>query len=160
MSTYRVIATRRIAAPAPVAYDIIADYRDGHPQIIPPPWFRDIRVEAGGVGGGTVFHFDVHAFGGKRTLRGVVSEPTPGRVLAEAYPDEGSVTTFTVEEADGGCDVTIASEMRRRDGIIGGMERAVMSRLLRRVFKAELERLDQVARSRAASKRSSGPAAA
>jgi hypothetical protein len=162
MSTYRVTATHRVGAPARVAYDIIADYRDGHPQIIPPPWFQNICVDSGGVGRGTTFHFDIHAFGGKRTWHAVVDEPTPGRVLAESYPDEGTVTTFTVEPTsdDRACDVTITSDVRRRSGIAGALERAVMTRFLRRVFAAELDRLDSVARARASLKRSPGPAAA
>jgi hypothetical protein len=109
-----------------------------------------------------MFRFDVHAFGGKRTLRAVVDEPTPGRVLAESYPDEGAVTTFTVEPTsdDRACDVTITSDVRGRGGLVGAIERAVNTRFLRRVFIAELERLDSVARARASSKRSPGPAAA
>src|SRR5215831_6161403 len=162
MSTYRVTATRRVGAPARVAYDIIADYRDGHPQIIPPPWFQNICVDSGGIGRGTRFRFDIHAYGSKRTLRAEVDEPAPGRVLAESYPDEGTVTTFTVEPTadDRACDVTITSDVRDRGGFVGSIERAVMSRFLRKVFIAELARLDAVARARVASTRSSGPAAA
>jgi polyketide cyclase/dehydrase/lipid transport protein len=162
MTTYRVTGTRRVGAPPRVAYDIIADYRDGHPRIIPAPWFRNIRVDSGGIGSGTTFRFDIHAFGATRTWRAVVSEPTPGHVLAETYPDEGTVTTFTVEPAEGGraCDVTIASEVRGRDGIGGRIERALMGRLLRRIFAAELELLEQVARERNEPQRTNGPAAA
>jgi len=160
MTTYRVTATRRIHAPAHVAYDIIADYRDGHPRIIPPPWFRDIRVDQGGVGSGTTFDFDIYAFGSKRTLHAVVSEPAPGRVLAETYPEEETVTTFSVDPVDGdrACNVTITSDVRARDGLAGRIERALMRRFLARVFAAELARLDDVARSQA--RQSSGPAAA
>jgi hypothetical protein len=161
MSTYRVTATRRIGAPARVAYDIIADYRDGHPRIIPPPWFQNIRVDAGGVGQGTRFRFDIHAFGSKRTWHAVVDEPSPGRVLAESYPDEGTVTTFTVEPIadDRACNVTIMSDVPDRGGLVGAIERAVMSRFLRKVFIAELARLDSVARARVAATRPSDPAA-
>jgi hypothetical protein len=151
VSTYRVTATRRIDAPARLAYDIIADYRDGHPRIIPPPWFRDIRVETGGIGSGTTFNFDVYAFGAKRTLHAVVTEPEPGRVIVETYRD-GTVTSFTVAPADGdrACDVTIASDMPRRAGIAGWIERAMMRRFLHRVFEAELALLEHAARSSAA----------
>jgi hypothetical protein len=159
MSTYRVTATRRIAAPAHVTYGIIADYRDGHPHIIPAPWFRDIRVDSGGVGAGTTFRFDIHAFGRTRTIRAVVSEPTPGRVLVESYPEDGTVTTFTVQPADGdrACDVTIASDIHHRGGFAGTLERMVSTRFLRRVFTAELELLERVAIASAAG-RSSAPA--
>jgi hypothetical protein len=162
MSTYRVTATRRIAVPARVAYGIIADYRDGHPHILPAPWFGNLRVDSGGVGTGTAFRFDVQAFGNTRTLRAVVSEPTPGRVLVESYPDDGTVTTFTVEQADGdrACAVTIDSDIPRRGGIAGTLERMVFTRFLRRVFDAELKLLESVARARATAKQATGPAAA
>jgi hypothetical protein len=43
---YRVIASRRVAAPAARVYDIIADYRVGHPSILPRA-FRNLQVDDG-----------------------------------------------------------------------------------------------------------------
>ena len=47
MKSYQASLKRRIAAPAPLAYSIIADYRDGHQRIIPPKVFQNLIVEEG-----------------------------------------------------------------------------------------------------------------
>jgi hypothetical protein len=39
-----------IHAPAARVYDILADYRQHHPRIVPPEYFRKIEVVEGGVG--------------------------------------------------------------------------------------------------------------
>lgn len=160
MSTYRVSVTRPIAAPARVAYDIIADYRDGHQRIVPPKWFSNLCVEAGGAGAGTTLRFDVRAFGSTKTHRVNVAEPSPGRVLAETDVDDGAVTTFSVEPTSDGraCDVTISAERSARDGFLGTIEQGLVKPFLTRVYIAQLERLDVVARARSSA--SSGPAAA
>ena len=44
---YRITASRRVAAPASRVYDIIADYRDGHPSILPRA-FRNSRSTRAG----------------------------------------------------------------------------------------------------------------
>lgn len=48
MPLARVKASAVIAAPAPVVYSIIADYRHGHPSILPPRYFDNLEVLAGG----------------------------------------------------------------------------------------------------------------
>jgi hypothetical protein len=161
MSTYRVSVTRRIAAPARVAYDILADYQDGHQRIVPPKWFSNLHVESGGVGAGTTLCFDVRAFGSTQTHRVHVEEPSPGRVLAETDVDDGAVTTFSVEPTSDGraCDVTISAERRARDGFFGTIEQGLVKPFLTRIYVAQLDRLDLVARARV-SESSSGPAAA
>jgi len=153
MTTHRVTATRRISAPAPVTYAIIADYRDGHPHIIPPRWFRNLRVESGGVGAGTVIDFDMIVLGSVKKARGRVEEPTPGRVLTETYTD-GIVTSFIVDRVNGtsACDVTIASDLPVHTGLQGALERSFFNWFLRRVFFAELDLLNTVAQTRATAK--------
>ncbi len=69
-------------APADRVYAIIADYRNGHPHILPKQ-FRNLTVEQGGVGAGTIIRFEVRVFGQTQHFRAVVSEPEPGRVLVE-----------------------------------------------------------------------------
>ena len=154
MTTYRISATRRIAAPANVAYGIIADYRDGHPHIIPPQYFRNLRVERGGVGAGTVIRFELHAFGKVNPALAEITEPVPGRVLAETYPETGIRTTFSVApvEGDHACDVTIVTEMKSRGGLLGLIERAMSRAFFTKVFTQELALLDGVARQRSASR--------
>src|SRR5690606_26579640 len=71
-----------IAAPPNVVYGIIADYREGHPSILPPRWFTHLHVERGGVGAGTVIRFGMKSDGRVREMRaeGVGPEPGRGRV--------------------------------------------------------------------------------
>ena len=150
MTAYTVTSTARIQAPASVAYGIIADYRNGHPHILPPKYFRNLRLEAGGVGAGTRIRFEMGAMGTWRESGAVVSEPEPGRLLHEQVTTAPIETTFTVEPVSpGACDVTIATQMVHRGGISGGLERLATTAFLRRVYRAELALLDQVARSRA-----------
>jgi hypothetical protein len=52
-----VSASAEVKAPAEKVYAIIADYRHGHPQIVPSPPFGRIEVEQGGFGAGTVIRF-------------------------------------------------------------------------------------------------------
>ena len=110
---YRVTASSRVAAPAARVYDIIADYRDGHPSILPRA-FRNLQVDEGGRGAGTRFHLDVHAFGRKETMRAAVTEPQPGRVLVERDLDRPTMTTFTVER--GAHEEDLRSSVRPASG--------------------------------------------
>jgi hypothetical protein len=143
---YRITASRRVAAPASRVYDIIADYRDGHPSILPRA-FRNLQVDEGGRGAGTRFHMDVHAFGRKETMRAAVTEPQPGRVLVEKDLDRPTVTTFTVERGahEGEAFVTFDTELESRSGVLGAVERWVSTAFLQRVYREELGNLDRVA---------------
>ena len=152
MPRFRVESTARIDAPAERVYAIIADYREAHPRILPQHYFRNLRVEQGGVGAGTVIRFQVCVFGTTRTARAVISEPSPGRVLVESDIDRNLVTTFTVAPiADGsGCLVTIATELPVRGGVRGMVERQLTTKLLRKVYAEELALLASVAAERPA----------
>lgn len=48
MPHYHVSASKLIAVPAAKIYAIIADYRNGHPRILPKPLFVSLEVEQGG----------------------------------------------------------------------------------------------------------------
>ena len=86
-----------ISAPADRLYGIIADYRNGHPRILPPA-FTGLTVEAGGVGAGTRIRVGMRVFGRVMTFPAEITEPNPGRVLVERNLGERpSVTTFTVD---------------------------------------------------------------
>jgi hypothetical protein len=137
-----VSATARINAPPERIYRLIADYRDGHPRILPPQ-LRNLIVEQGGIGAGTVFTCEMRAFGTTRKFRAAVTEPHPGRVLVETLDDGKTITTFTVEPADQGhaADVTISTHTIPRSGILGIVERALSSRFLKPVYENELKLL-------------------
>lgn len=149
MPTITAAASADIAAPPATVYGIIADYHHGHPAILPPRYFRNLEVEAGGTGTGTRIRFEMRMGGTRRTVRGEVTEPEPGRRLVETYPESGAVTSFLVEpRADGrAARVTIATRYER-GGPAGWLERLLVPGLLRRVYRAELANLAAVAQGR------------
>jgi polyketide cyclase/dehydrase/lipid transport protein len=151
MPQHRIAASARIPAPAALVYSIIADYRDGHPHILPRPPFGALTVERGGVGAGTAIVFEMRLLGRTQTVRATIAEPEPGRVLVETVAVRGPVTTFTVDPRDEGrqADVTIATDMPVRPGILGAVERWLTTRLLRPVYERELAQLAAFAARRA-----------
>ena len=102
MIKHSVEASAEIAAAAERVYGIVADYRVGHPRIVPKSFFSGIEVEQGGYGEGTVIRVGVHFAGWKSSFRAAVSEPEPGRVLVETDLDGGPVSTFTFQALDPG----------------------------------------------------------
>ena len=153
MSAYTIQHTRRIAAPAATIYGIFADYHVAHPRVCPPHVFRNFVVHKGGNGAGTVLTFDMVAFGRTVSTRCEVSEPEPGRVLREYYPDTGVVTDFIVEPREDGlaCDMTLKSTFPGRKGLLGllfgGIERALTRSFLLKVYDEELRRAEAYART-------------
>jgi hypothetical protein len=151
MSTNPITACGVVAAPSGAVYAAIADYRDSHPQIVPPGFFRNFVVEQGGVGAGTIVRFEAVVFGRGFPMRSEITEPIPGRVLAERDMDRGTYTTFTVEPRDDGRSsfVTISTTFPARGGtlggLLGGVERALMQRLLVPMYHQELRRLEHFA---------------
>jgi hypothetical protein len=128
-------------------YSLIANYRNGHPRILPKQ-FSELVVEEGGVGAGTVIHFQMNLLGKKQTFRAVVTEPEPGRVLVETYFDtNGMATTFIVDPGTAPADsrVTISTELPVRSGFAGFLERKFSTFLLRPIYVRELENLARVA---------------
>jgi hypothetical protein len=152
MTQQRIAASALIQAPAQHVYAIIADYRSGHPRILPKPYFVSIAVEQGGVGAGTVVTFQMKVMGSLRTFHSVITEPEPGRVLMETDAKAGAATTFTVDPRDNGRQafVTIATDVQVRDGLFGTMQGWMTTRLLRPIYVKELEQLAAVATSQAA----------
>jgi hypothetical protein len=144
--SYTVSVTARVAAPAATVYPLIADYRQGHPRIVPPKYFRNLVVEEGGYGAGTKVRFEMTVLGTTRQGRAIVSEPDPGRVLVETELHNGIVTTFTVAPSGASqSDVTISSEVPRKRGLTGTIERFVTARILPKIYRAELARLAECA---------------
>src|SRR5437870_5216452 len=133
MAPYSISRSLRIAAPPARIYGLIADYRNGHPRIVPKQ-FTNLRVESGsGVGAGTVIRFDVTVLGRTDHFKAIVSEPEPGRMLVETNLEPNdSVTTFIVEPEDRGraANVTIRTELNARPGVIGAIERFITTRVL------------------------------
>jgi polyketide cyclase/dehydrase/lipid transport protein len=148
--SYIVSATGRLNAPPRRVYDTIANYHTGHPRILPKQ-FRNLRVEKGGIGDGTVITFQVRVFGKTDTFRAEVTEPEPGRMLVEKnVAGSESVTTFIVEpgaRADEAI-VTITTELNARRGWAGAVERFMTERVLRPMYAEELRLLEAAAADR------------
>jgi hypothetical protein len=145
VSTYVIEASAPIAAPAPRVYALIADYRTGHPQIVPPRAFSNLRVIEGGVGAGTRIRFDLKVMGRAIDCTAAIAEPEPGRVLVETDAATGARTTFTVEPSGGTCRVTISTEMPDQGGPLAPLARWLTRRALSGLYVEELERLAALA---------------
>ena len=143
MQPHQVSASGLVKAPADRVYALIADYRNGHPHILPKQYFTQLTVEEGGIGAGTRIRFQMKLMGRTQNFHAAISEPEPGRLLAETDLDSGAVTTFTVQRVEGSnnSQVTITTEMQTRSGIAGRIQRFLMTRLLQPVYTAELAQL-------------------
>jgi hypothetical protein len=145
---YRVSRSARIGSQPARVYAAIADYRRQHPHIVPPEYFPRLEVVEGGMGAGTRTRVTMRVAGRERVFEQVVTEPDPGRVLVESNTDGSGVTTFTVDEADGGrsAQVTIATDITAQPGVQGFLERLIISIMLPRIYRKELALLaDHVA---------------
>ena len=121
-----ISASATIPARCDRVYSLIANYRDGHPRILPKQ-FSSLIVEEGGIGAGTIIRFQMSVFGKKQTFRAAITEPEPGHVLVETDLDaNGAVTTFTVNPGTAPADshVTISTQLPVRLGFLGHIERA------------------------------------
>ena len=135
----RASLSAEIAASAARVYGILADYRGGHAQILPRDFFHNLTVISGGTGAGTELSVQAVMFGRVRLLRMKVTEPEPGRVLAETDIDTGMATSFTVDSSGAdSCTVTIATAWQSQRGFTGLMERWLVPPTLRKVFRQEL----------------------
>ena len=143
MAQHHISASRIVQAPAQQVYDLLADYHEGHPRILPRPPFISLTVEQGGKGEGTVLNVEMKVLGRVQTYHATVTEPEPGRVLVEHYADD-SVTSFTVEPHDDGrkTSVTIATDLQIREGALGTLQARLATRLLRSLYLKELDQLN------------------
>ena len=143
MTWHRVTASARIAAAPKRVYDVLADYRDGRPRILPKR-FSDLTVERGGFGGGTIIQFHMRVGGRSQAFRAAITEPEPGRVLAETNLEgRMAVTTFIVAAEGVGetAHVTITTELPVRSGILGAIERFLTTKTLQPLYREELRML-------------------
>ena len=147
MATHQVSASRHIQAAARKVYDLIADYRHGHPRILPKPYFRSLNVEQGGYGAGTIINFQMQLMGRTQSFRSTITEPEPGRILVETDMNTGAITTFTVDPLSDGQEalVTITTTTMVPDGLAGKIQGWLTTQLLRPVYEKELDQLAAVA---------------
>ena len=147
-SSVTVEARATVRAPTDRVYELIANYRAGHPRIVPPKYFQNLVVERGGRGAGTVITYEIKLLGRVRHDRARVTEPEPGRVLVETVDEQNIVTTFRVEPAGASdSNVTISTIVPTRRGLAGALERVLVRALLAPVYRDELALLNRVATS-------------
>ena len=103
----------------------------------------DLRVEAGGIGAGTVFRITLRVVGRRQTLHMKVAEPAPGHVLTETNLDNGVVTEFKVRER-GSQTLTRITSKWETDSLL---DRLLTPLVMRRVFARQLRNLDNYVRS-------------
>ena len=150
MSTFHVEESLVIEARAEALYAVVADYRVGHPAILPRPFFQELTVEQGGVGAGTIVRGSVKVMGKLYPLHHRISEPEPGRVLQESDLDKpGEFTRFIFQPLNGGTHtrVTIATEFLASPGLMGFMERLTKPGLARKMYQQELRNLADYVRA-------------
>jgi hypothetical protein len=143
MSNIKVQAAAVIDARPQEIYAVLSDYREGHPAIVPKPYFKELVVEKGGQGAGTVIRFTMKVMGKEFAYHQLVSEPEPGRVLRESEIDKDLVTTFTLDPLNGGLQtrLTIATNFKASSGLTGLIERLFNPPVMRSIYKKELRQI-------------------
>jgi Polyketide cyclase / dehydrase and lipid transport len=148
MGQISVKANAILNARAEDVYATIADYRHGHPNILPAA-FSDLQVEQGGYGAGTIIRFKMKVLGIEQAFYHRVSEPEPGRVLVEQDIDsvQNIITTFVVDPLENGqkTHVEISTTMNASAGLTGVVERIVVPLINSRLYREELQLLEEVA---------------
>jgi hypothetical protein len=140
MSQKRIEVSAVIDAQPEEIYVVIADYRNGHPRIMPEEYLRGLEVEAGGYGAGTIIRFRVHSFGMDHPARSIISEPESGRVLVETEMMTNIITTYTLTPlSDGKTRLQIASEWQISRNPFVALQQALYPRLMRAMDAKELE---------------------
>jgi hypothetical protein len=148
MAKHSVSASALISAPSQRIYGLIADYRNGHPRILPKPYFVSLEVEQGGFGAGTVINFQMQLMGRIQSFHSTITEPEPGHILVETDRNTGAITTFTVDPRLNGQEafVTITTTTNVPNGIIGKIQGWLTTQLLRPIYLKELDQLALVAK--------------
>jgi hypothetical protein len=143
METQIATATKIINARADMIYKIIADYRHGHPSILPRQYFLSMNVEEGGVGAGTVVNFKMYLLGQTQSFHSIVTEPQPGRFLVETDIESKIPTSFHLVPIGKGdqSQLTITTELEGKNAV----ESFIAKWVLQQVYREELELITEAA---------------
>jgi hypothetical protein len=154
MGQIKVKAAAVLDARPEDVYAAIADYRHGHPNIVPKENIYDLQVERGGYGAGTIIRFKVKVLGVEQSMYQRVSEPEPGRVLVEQDIDsvQNAITTFMVDpiENDQRSHVEISTVMNTSPGFRGFVERIIVPIVNPQMYRKELKLLEAFAQKKRA----------
>ena len=140
MAQVEVKVARDIAAPPQRVFELLADYAETRPQLLPDA-YSNYRVVTGGSGEGTEYAVHLTAGRRERDLAMTVSEPGPLR-LEERDGNSSLRTTWTVHEAGEGSAVNVHTSWTGAGGFPGLMERTFAPLGLRKLYGEMLQRLD------------------
>ena len=145
MKTRIVSASKIINAPAERIYTIIADYQDGHRNILPKSYFSLLEVEEGGYGEGTVIRYQMRIVGQTYSFRARITEPDPGCTLMETDLNSNTSTSFTVWSIGhrNHARVTIMTVLKDRGLVEGFLARIFLTY----IYRQELELLAKVTKN-------------
>lgn len=147
MATLEATADRIVHAPADLVFGFVAGLEEHRPHYLPEA-YGEYEVVSGGTGAGSVVRFRITAGGRSRAYEMTVAEPEPGRVLTESDAHSSLVTTYTVLPNDAESRVRISTTWKGAGGIGGVFERLFAPRVLARLHKDELDRLESYAAAR------------
>lgn len=148
MQEIEVSESAMVDASAQKVYPILADYHRGHPHILPKAYFTKLEVLEGGYGEGTLIRVYMRALGRESVLDMRVTEPEPGRVLAETDINSDLTTTFTLTPNvnPNKTKVTITTTWPQKAGLAGLLDRLFTPLIMRRIYREELAILQQYAK--------------
>jgi polyketide cyclase/dehydrase/lipid transport protein len=138
MTRVRATETKTVDASPEQVLEVLRDYREARPRILPDN-YSAYRVEQGGSGDGTVIGYHFAAGGRERDYRLRVEEAV-GQ-LRERDELSSFVSTWTVQPAGAGSNVTIESSWEGAGGVGGFFERTFAPKGLRRIYGQMLDRL-------------------
>jgi hypothetical protein len=143
MNTIKIEYSAVLQARPETIWQVITDYQNAHRAILPKPYFKDMVVEQGGIGAGTIIHTTMTVWGQHYSFHQLVSEPEPGRVLVETDMATGQYSSFTLDALNGGQQtrVTITSVFPREAGIQGWLQSLMQPAITRHIYKKELQNL-------------------
>lgn len=150
MKQIEVAESAMVDASAEKVYAILADYHREHRHILPPGYFTKLEVLEGGYGDGTLIRVYMRALGIESVLDMRVTEPEPGRVLAETDINTGLITTFTLTPNvnPNQTKVTITTTWAQKPGLAGLLDRLFTPPLMRHIYRKELAILQQYAKQK------------
>ncbi|MBS1902238.1 MAG: SRPBCC family protein [Bacteroidetes bacterium] len=151
MSYITVSESEIIHAPSDLVYRILADYHEGHQAIVPRKYFKEVTVTNGGFGEGTEIDLVMVIMGRTRYASMRVSEPEPGSVIVEETSDGTMRTVFTLENLrDGLTRVTISTKFTKSPGLKGWIEERTIPGVCSKIYREELNNLNNYAKDRSA----------
>lgn len=136
-------ASQQIEAPPERVLELLRDYRVTRPRLLTEN-YSAYRVEAGGVGQGTVVGYHFAAGGRERDYRLRVQETDSS--LREADELSSFVSTWTVRPSGAGSRVTLEGSWDGAGGIAGIFEGLFAPLGLRRIYGQVLQHLAEQAR--------------